>query len=297
MRKRKTISSPKDFTVAELPQTRKDQFFNIFKNQYMTLLKSGFILLLFFLPILVLDIFRNLFDAGFYSQFVDGALTENEYNFSIFVDFMIQSGAEFLLLPLLAVPLSGLNNVFKTMVEGDCVLFGPDFKEGVKGSYKITLVILLVFGIFFLLLRFLVNYFIGVYFIVIPVYSFFILFIIPLTIICLLFSTYYQGNYFNVLSNSTKLYSPYWWKYLLASVLLFGFVFGVNFGFDGNMLPYFKTILLGAVIIFVLPIGMLLLHSISISLFDKYINGEFYPDNQYKGLYNPKIQKKEKDIK
>jgi len=59
-------------------------------------------------------------------------------------------------------------------------------------------------------------------------------------------------------------------------------------GFDGNLLPYFKTIAYGILIIFMLPIGILLIHEVSISMFDKYINVTFYPESLFKGLYNPK---------
>lgn len=297
MKKRKIVSAPKDFDVSLLPQNRKDQFFNLLKNQYFTIFKIGLLLLLFLIPFLACDLIRNLFDNGFYNSFLEKTITEEEYHFYLFLDLMIQTGIEFVFIPLLSVAIAGFNGLLREMVEGGNILFFADFKIGVKNNYKITLIVSLVFGAILAIVRFVVNYFIGLYFVMIPVYSIFILFIIPLTIIPLIFTAYYQGNYFNVLNNSMKLYPSYWWQYLLISSISFGVVIGMNLGFDGNLLPYLKTIVYAVIIIIVIPLAMLLLHSISISLFDKRINPEYYPENLSRGLYVPKSLKSKKHIK
>lgn len=288
MKKRRVISAASDFTIEQLPQTRRSQFFNILKNQYLTILKSGAFLLLAVLPFIVLDLVRNIFDTAFYNEFVNGILQEGEYHFYIFIDLMIQTAVEVLFIPVFTLVLSGINNVMKNMVQGGHVLFMYDFKQGVKGNYKNTTITSIIFGLFILLARFVFYFFVGKYFISIPVYAILILFVIPLAIISNVFTSYYQGNFFNVVSNSTKLYFPYWWQYLIVSVLFFAFIFGLNSGLDGVLIAYVKTTIYLVFATFVLPIMILLIHSISISMFDKYINDVIYPEIYRKGLYNPK---------
>ena len=44
-----------DFSINDLPLTRRKQFFDIFKNDWKTLLLLGLILLLFSIPYLAID--------------------------------------------------------------------------------------------------------------------------------------------------------------------------------------------------------------------------------------------------
>jgi len=288
MRKRKVISAASDFTIEQLPQTRRSQFFAILRNQYLTILKCGAFLLLGLLLFIAADLVRNIFDSAFYTEYNNSLITEGEYHTYILIDLMVQTGLEVFFIPVFTLVLSGVNNVMKNMVQGGHVLFMYDFKQGVKDNYKNTTITSIIFGLFVLLARFVFYFFIGKYIITIPVYSILVLFIIPLVIIANVFTSYYQGNLANVISNSTKLYPPYWWQYLLMSVLFFGFIFGLNTGLDGVLIPYVKTVIYLVFATFVLPIMILLIHSISVSMFDKYINDDIYPEIYRKGLYNPK---------
>lgn len=291
MKKRRNKSAKVDFTIKQLPQTRKEQFFNILKNQYLTILKAGFVLLLVFLPALLADLGRNIFDEGYYKLLQEGTIVEGEYHTYLLIDLMVQTGIEFLFIPLFTVAFAGLNNVFKIIVQGDNVLFRYDFTEGVRNNFRSSLVLSLVFGVFFLTTRFVCTFFITNYFIVIPVYAFFIIFIIPLTLISLIFTTYYEGSFTRVINNSMKLFAPNSYKYVIFSVLIFGVIYGCNLGFDGAVIPYIKTAVFIALLIFALPLLLLALHSTTIAVFDKYINISFYPQIYKKGIYNPLKEK------
>ena len=48
-----------DFSLSDLPDNRGKQFFDIFKNDWKTLLLSGLILLIFSLPFLTLEFFHR----------------------------------------------------------------------------------------------------------------------------------------------------------------------------------------------------------------------------------------------
>lgn len=292
MKKRRIVSASSDFAIEQLPQTRRSQFFNILKNQYLTILKCGAFLLLGVLLFIATDFARNLVDATFFRELSDSVITEKEYHFYIFIDLIAQTGLEVFFVPVFSLILSGVNNVIKNMVQGGYVLFMYDFKQGVKDNYKNTTIISLIFGVFVLLARFVFYWFVGKYFISIPVYAVLVLFVIPLAIISNVFTAYYQGGFFNVISNSTKLYSPYWWQYLIISILFFGFIFGLNTSLDGVVLPYIKTMIYLVFAVFVLPIMILIIHEISVSMFDRYINDEIYPEIYHKGLYVPKTPRK-----
>ena len=57
-------------------------------------------------------------------------------------------------------------------------------------------------------------------------------------------------------------------------------------------LPFIVAIVQMVLCVLVLPLYLLLLYSISFSLFDKYINQEEFPEFYGSGLYRPKEEEK-----
>lgn len=283
MKKRKIKASLTDFLPSALPQTRKDQFFFILKNQYRTLLKGGMWLALCMFPIVLVVYFQNRFEIGFYQKFLAGSLSKEDYNASINVLMIYGTLFETLFTFVSSLALAGFNRVMKSLLVGEGILFFDDFKEGIKQNYCNTALLFFFFGILLSLCRFVGTFFIE-YYLGLPFYILLMLLVIPIFTIASIFSSIYECNVFQAIWNATKLYFPYWWKYLLLSIFLFGTVYALSLL---ETLPILLAVLQLLLIIFLLPIFILLLYSLSFSLFDKYVNPIYYPEFCNAGLYRP----------
>lgn len=276
-------ASAEDFLPTQLPQTRKDQFFFIVKNQYLSLLLIGFILVLCLLPFIVTAYFKARFEIGFYQLFQAGELSQEDYNSSINVLMLYASGIELLLTFVLSIGISGTNRIIKLMVSGEGVIFKRDFIYGIKQNYLNTSLLMFIFGVILVLCRFVSAFFLE-YMLGIPFYILLILLVIPVFMLAGVFSSCYDGNVFQCIGNSVKLYSAYWWKYLLMSLAIFTVIYGLTYL---EIIPILMAGIHIVLAVLVLPLYLLVLFEISLSCFDKYINRENFPDDYNAGLYKP----------
>ena len=275
-----------DFLLTQLPQTRKDQFFFVLKNQFWSFFLMGLLLMLSLLPIIVSVYFQSVFEMGFYDLFLVGELTKAEYDSAIFYLIILFSGIRTVFLAIFAICLSGANRVTRQIVMGEGILFGSDFKLGIKQNYLNTFLILLFFGIILTLVRFLSTFFLQ-YLIGIPLYIIFVILIVPTFFLALVFTSIYDANVFQCIFNSIKLYAHYWWQYLLACLFLVGVIYGLSLL---STIPILLLFIHIALALFALPIYILFMYEMSTSLFDKYINKDNFAEYYLKGLYNPDMK-------
>lgn len=289
MKKRKFKAAPRNFLESALPQTRKDQFFFIIKNQYRTLLKGGLWLALCLLPIVLVVYFQNRFEIGFYQKYIAGGLSKEDYHASMNVLMIYGTLLETLFTFVGAIAVAGLNRIMKSLLIGEGVLFFEDFKEGIKQNYWNTALLFFFFALLLSLCRFVGTFFIE-YYLGIPFYVLLVILVLPIFTIASIFSSVYECNVFQAIWNATKLYFPYWWKYLLLSLFFFLSIYGLS------LLETMPTLLAAiqlVLIVFVLPLYILLLYSVSFSLFDKYVNPVHFPSFCYAGLYKPEEKERE----
>lgn len=292
MKKRKIKAAKKDFSVLELPQTRKDQYFFIIKNQIGTFLLLGLFFLLCFFPIILTDYFQNIFEVGFYNKFVAGELTKEDYYASLNVLLIYGSIFKIVFTFVASIAFSGANRIYKNLLSGEGVLFKEDFKLGIKQNYLRTAMLFLIFSLILTLIRLLYMFLNNIY-VVIPFYILLVLLVIPVLIIASIFSSIYECGFFSSILNATKLYLPYWWKFLLLGALPFVLIYGIS---QLESVPILAASIQMALAFIGLPFYILLLYSVSFSLFDKYINRERFPDFYLSGLYRVKDEKtKEKN--
>ncbi|MBO6280257.1 MAG: hypothetical protein J6M95_01585 [Bacilli bacterium] len=285
--KRKIKFSATDFLELQLPQTRKDQFFFILKNQYWTLFLLGLILMLSLLPIIINVYFKNFFENGFYDLYASGNISKAEYDSAFLYLTIGSSGISTILLSVFAISLSGANRIIKLMVYGEGVVFKEDFKLGIKQNYLNTFLICFFFGIILTIVRFLSTFFLE-YLIGIPLYIFLAIVVAPIFIIALIFTSIYEANVFQCINNAAKLFVHYWWQFILLSIVPLGSIYALSLlGSTTYILSLIQIVLA----VFVLPIYLLLLYEISNSMFDKYINKDNFEDNYMKGLYKPSNEK------
>lgn len=292
MKQKKIKAAASDYTADLLPQTRKDQFFHILKNRNFALLKCGFILAACLLLIIIVESIFTRAGIAFYNEYVDGTITAEDYSRYHFYNVFISSIIEALLMPLVAVGISGTNAIIFKLIKDEPVFFRDDFKEGIKTNYKVQVVAIVIFGFLMAISRILIAFFAsatgtGFEFVWIPIIAGLILIIIPLVLIILMFSSNYCGGFFNCLRNSFKIYLSGFWQNFIFSIVIAGLVFLPSLIMD-VLLPAFIYLLL---IILVIPIYILALSEFSLHIFDKYINSKYYPEHYREGLYNQKVKK------
>lgn len=277
-----------DFSLHELPQNRKDQYFFLLRNQYWTLLKIGLLALAFALPYVFLSVAKDILNLEFLNLLNEGSIAENEYHTYFLINTVGANLLGYLLLPILAFALSGLNRVFRGMVEGGYVLFKGDFSLGVKTNYGRTVQGALLFGLIFLLHQFVITYFQSPI-LVVPSFLFIFLLIVPISFTYFVYSSYYDDKFFRNLGNSIGVYASTWWRLLLLG----GTAMAVYYGLDFIPIYHLKGIteILSAALLF--PLYGLLLHEVAIKAFDFTINSDQFPDRVGLGLYKPSPKSKE----
>ncbi len=281
MKRRKLKAAASDFLPNALPETRKDQFFFLVRNNSLTLFFLGLWLALCFAPIIIAVFFQNRFEVGFYQKFTSGELSEADYKASMNVLMIYGTLLETVFTFVASLALSGANRVYKSLLWGEGVLFKDDFKRGIKQNYLNTSLLFFFFGVLLSLCRFVSAFFLE-YFIGIPFYVLLVLIVIPVFMIASIFSSVYECNVFRAIWNATKLYFPYWWQFLLISLGLSASLYGLSLL---ESAPLLLALIHLASCIFVLPLLILLLYSLCFSLFDKYINREQFKDYYLAGLY------------
>lgn len=282
MNKRRVSASTSDFLEQQLPQNRKDQFPFVIKNQFWSLLLIGLILLLCLIPFIITIYFKNQFEIGFYDKYLSNEISYEEYQSSIFYLLIIASAIEIVLSPILSLGLSGSNRILKLMVIGEGFLFKEDFITGVKQNYLNTFLLTLFFTVLLGVCRFISTFFLN-YLLGIPAYIMLVLIVIPVYLLSNIFSSFYEANVFQCIGNSTKLFIPYWWKYILSGIILFGVLYGLSFL---SSIPVLVSAIQIALSLLVLPLYLLFLFELSASLFDKYINKDNFKEYYLLGLYN-----------
>ena len=257
-----------------LPRTRREQFLDCFKMNYLTILKCGLMLLLFFVPLIGFCFFMDFY----YVVLMDQSTEEIEQTKLVF-NYLYNGGA--ILLSLVAViGLTGVIHVLRNLIWGEGIFFKDDFTMGIKQNAGKNVLFALVFSLFYAL-----DYF---------VYSLFPQFFISPFII-LLFALIFLPIFFWIILLNNFYNSK--WTGLLRNGLFF-FVKTIGWSLLGILMPlslvalalipfsliWLKYIILVVFIIFAFPIIMLIMVLFSTSKFDQYINKDNYPDYFMRGL-------------
>ena len=268
--------SKNDFQENDLPRNRVVQFFDIFKNEWKTLLLSGMWLFVFSLPILGLYVFGFIFRYSL-SSVEGGANAIRLFN-------MIYYASMILGYLILCIAISGVSMVMKNLVYGRGILYKSDFFLGIKQNYGQLAVIIIFYGLLDLLYNFLANYIfnmqnisgavgLGIY------KGIFILIVVPIFLFSMSQTTTYKMSIFTTIKNGFVLYfKSIGWSLLFA--LFFAIPIAISF-FTNIIAP---TIILGLVILLVSPVYWLIWRLFSVSRFDILINKDNYPEIYRKGL-------------
>ena len=134
-----------DYSKAMLPRTRRAQFLDCFRMNYMLLLKSGLILLVFALPLISFCLFMDFY----YVSLVAHTKEAVEQTLLLFFYFY-NLGVVILFLPIV-VGLSGIIHVLRNFIWEEGIFFFKDLGDGIKENAGKNVLFSVIFGVLYLL--------------------------------------------------------------------------------------------------------------------------------------------------
>ena len=290
MRKKRVKFASTDYLYSSLPNTRKDAFKDVYKHNFLTILKSGLTLLVSFIPLLA---FLVVMDVGKMGMTLDYYSEEDLQGVLLLWDIIHTVGIVILFI-LVVLALSGVLRVLKLLIYQEGIDYFYDFKQGIKENFKNFFLIYLIFALLFLLTYLLQLFFIRQIIGIVILVLFFIIFL-PMVFWIYLTINIYETRFWDYIKNGfffnfkNILFSL---LYLLMIIwpMVVCFLFAENIISIGVNLIYIviKYVLLAVMAILYYPCLFVVALFFSCSKFDQYINKEQYPEIYRKGLYDPK---------
>ena len=286
-KKRPRGYAAQDFTEESLPHNRFEVFFDLLKTRWRLFLLIGAIFFLFFLPLLGSLAAESLFSSSLYASFLSGETTESAYRANLFSLRCAFLAIDFFLFLLLSLPFSGFARVYRLLVHYEMLDFKSDFFKGVKDNFLHTFFLFLLASVLFCLSSLLATYFMAsgskgfwqtVAFFA-PIFIFLLVFF-PSFALSYCQIPFYSSPFSLTLKNGFKLYASFLFQSLLFAALLIAPCFLLLLG---NF--YVLLISFGLFPLIYLPLSLLCLFLSSVSIFDKAINKNEYPELVDKGIH------------
>ena len=278
----KKNSKPKaDFTEKDFPKTRREQFFQIVKDNYALLVKMGLVLLLFLIPFLVAIFVKFSLIS---SITANNGLSEETKASNIYFTHLIFNGIYVICFMLLFIPLGGVLKIYRRLIWNEPLFAVSDFFNGIKENIGSFLFVGFLVG----LINF-VNIFVYYSFDVKYIYLTFILagislaVMVPILFTACYLNTVYNSNIFKNIGVGARLFIRRGIFILLLLIPLYAFYFL-------SLIPTYIIVfilMLIVLFIFLLPLIFLASYINSFKNMDDYINQYQYPDKAYLGLYRP----------
>jgi hypothetical protein len=130
-----------------LPSTRWQSFSDIIKNRWSVLLRTGLILLLFALPLLIHATFVRIAVYEFDLAYQEGMIGAGEARSEIGQTLNAGNLMAIPLFLVFGIGLAGVLRIMRQLVWQESVFFGHDFKLGLKAHIREVVVGLLAIGI------------------------------------------------------------------------------------------------------------------------------------------------------
>ncbi len=266
--------SKTDYSKSSLPRKRKEQFLDCFKMNYQLLLKSGLILLLFFLPMLVYSFLADYY----YASLMSVSKEEVAATKMLYLNFF---GLGLVLFSLVAmIGVTGIVRIFRNLIWGEGIYFKDDLKEAIKENYGKNALSGGITAIFFLLAFFVYSLFPETIVAYAALFLFALIFL-PIYFWMVLLNNSYDSTFFQLIKNGFFFYIKTLGFSLLGAIVTLLPVFLI---FLPLTLGYVKYIILLLYFTFLFPILLLVIVLYSTSVFDKYINKDHYPNYFLRGL-------------
>ena len=296
MKLRRKIAST-DFTENMMPHTRKEVFFDVWKMHWFDLLKLGFVLLIAFVPILMMTVTKDAYEAKLMAEIGVDASQEILKEIQIST-LMFRSTSAFIQVPLymlFAIVLSGTLRLVRQYAWEEVVFFGRDLWIGIKQNWKQTIGLAFLLGLQNaigqylnamgtitqdLALKIAGGVFGGVtWLICFPIYAYILIGI-----------SIYSNTFMQNFKVAFALYAKAPLKTLLILISLIA-VFLIS------LLPQFICHMIGQVVgLLLLPILLLIWFLFASAQLDKHINPIYFPELLDRGLYQEKTENEKEDL-
>ena len=292
MKNRKTIKS--DYSKANLPKTRTEQFGRILKDNFVIFIKLGLILMVLMLPFVFAFVMKNISISNLMK---DTSISEIDRanNYKI---INIIFGAIYLpCVMFLFFGLTGVLKILRRLIWDEPLFFIKDFFQGIKESCGAFLLYGFLTGLvsFLSILTFHLSkgYFIYVSYVLIG-----ITFAIVVSII--LIAAYISSIYNSKISVSFSTAGNLFLRRGIFTILILLILYSIYFVNLLSINLIYIIAIIFVLIIFLFPIWLLLSYINSFKMFDDFINICQYPDKAYLGLFvnienMKKILKKDKN--
>lgn len=282
--KKKIKYAKRDFTKHDLPHTRYEVFTDILKVRFDIILKTGTVLFLSLLPLIIFSLAKNIYTFTLNDNLANEVIDQNLYNEAFFSVNIIFGFLQALSLTFFALGLSGVLNIFKRLCFYDSIQFKEDFFRGIKDNFKHSFITFAIVGllyflsIFYTLMNRSSDDFVTAFICYLPIVLGIIL-IVPIAIMVLFQIPIYENTLSQYIKNGIYFYGKTPFKTL--GLLISLFIPFLPLFIDNIYSMIISTIL---VCFFVLPISILVLNLYCNSVFDEYLNKDNFKEIYKKGL-------------
>lgn len=290
MKKKKVKYANSDYLYSSLPNTRKDAFKDVYKHNFLTIMKCGVALAISLIPILVFSMFMDIGRLG---------MTTANYNEEdlvgvLFLWNILRNVGTSLLLIVVVLGLSGIIRVLKLVIYQEGVDFFYDFKVGLKENFPYMLGFYLIYIIIYLVTYYLEVLFVSQYIGLVILLIFFILFT-PLLLWAFVTISIYQSRLWDYIKNSAFFFfKNIGFSLLFVLIVIWPMILSLLV--SDNLIslaisPFYiaiKDTVFIVMALFYYPCLIVVALLFASSKFDKYINRDKYPEIYRKGLYEPK---------
>ena len=277
--KNKQSTHKSDYSKADLPKTRTEQFGRIIRDNFVLFIELGLILMVLMLPFVFAFVMRNI---SLTNVMNDSALSATEKASNCLILNIIFGAIYIPCIMFLFLGLTGVLKILRRLIWDEPLFFKEDFFQGIKESFApfllygflIGLISFLCISIYYLTsgyLRYISYGLIGVSFAV----------VIPIILLAAYISSIYNSKIGASFSVAGNLFLRRGIFTILILLILYATYFVSIIPIE---LVYIVAIIF-VLIIFLFPIWLLLSYINSIKMFDDYINVFQYPDKAYLGLF------------
>lgn len=276
-----------DYEASMLPQTRRAVFMDVLKLQWRKLLILGGIVVLFALPLIVLNLLRDGYAIGlFYSVEGAGEDAKNQAGIQLLFADVFKSLLQIIPFMILGVGLGGIMRVLRQFAWGENVYIPTDFGKGVKDNLRAMLLFSFLAGAVLALCHFL--YYLAVCYqtdrmwmtCIIPI-AFSALFVLPVLTISVVMIPVYNNPITQIFRMAFLVYIKGFGKVLLGVLLT------VALPVVGMLPNTFCHFVFGLVAAVTAPTILLGWTLFCYNRLDKDINPHICPELIGRGLYIP----------
>ena len=275
---RRKVAS-KDFNISDLPSNRKEVFFDCIKNRFRYLFYCGLIVFITIIPIIIIYFLKNIYLGALLEELNQGNITNDDYKSGMMTYLLIYDGLIVLSSFIVSLSISGLTRVVRQIAWEEPLFFFKDFGDGIKMNYKHISIHVFVLALIYLVSD--ISIYIQMRFALLSYipYGIFYLIAIPMALYNISQTNVYLVSNIKATKNSLL--------FLLKTVpvcILFSAILALALfvGFIPNIA--IKILIYVLLVILLFPLYYLAWFLYSCSIFDKYLNVNYYPEIVDKGI-------------